>query len=188
MDSSILLYPIAKCTTNIMPPIKVFLFGIDNAGKTALSMAIKEEQVTDTKPTIAFDISKWVFKSLEFAIWDAPGQIKFRDAWEKGFNKAQVLLYVIDTSDAARFAESKRELDKILESYETARVPLIILFHKMDKPESVAHIVDAREAFKVPLIRNRKVYCFQTSIKNPETLAPVRDALSAIIQEARWSS
>ena len=171
-----------------MSQIKVFLFGINNAGKTAFSKTMKNEKVIETEPTIVFDITKWVIKNLEFAVWDAPGQVKFRAAWREGLDKAQVLLFVLDTTDKVRFEEAKRELDTVLNLYETARIPLIICFHKMDLPEAKANHDRAREILKVPLIRNRKVYPFDTSIKIPATLNAVKDKLAEIIQKARWSS
>nr|MDO8115483.1 ADP-ribosylation factor-like protein [Candidatus Sigynarchaeota archaeon] len=164
-----------------MPIVKIFLFGIDNAGKTALSMTIKNEKVVNLAPTTAFNISKWVIKALEFAVWDAPGQIKYREEWIDGLDQAQVLMFVLDTTDAARFDESKRELDRILNDQQAARVPLVFCFHKMDLPEAKANHAKAQEVFKLSEIRNRKVYSFDTSIKNPESLNPVKDALVFII-------
>ena len=171
-----------------MLPIKVFLFGIDNAGKTALSKALKGEKVAETEPTITFDITKLVIKQVEFAVWDAPGQIKFRVAWKEGLQKAQVLLFVVDVTDSPRFEESKSELDKVLNALETARIPLVICFHKMDLPTAQKNHKQALEIFKIQNIRDRKVFSFDTTIKKPESLNAVKDRLAEIIQKARWSS
>ena len=171
-----------------MLPTKVFLFGIDNAGKTALAKTMKDEAATDTEPTISFDITKMVIKNLEFAIWDAPGQVDFRETWLEGLDKAQVLLFVVDTTDETRFKEAKQELDKILNAIETREIPLVFCFHKMDLPEATANYNKAREIFKVPLIRNRKVFRLETSINQPETITAVKDKLAELIQKARWSS
>jgi hypothetical protein len=57
--------------------IKVFLFGIDEVGKTSLVRRIKTGQFDDNffAPTRKFDI-KYVQKEKEFlAFWDIPGQI-----------------------------------------------------------------------------------------------------------------
>jgi ADP-ribosylation factor 6 len=171
-----------------MIPIKIFLFGIDNAGKTALSGALKGEKLTETEPTITFDITKLIIKKIEFAVWDAPGQIKFREAWKEGLQKAQVLMFVVDTTDVQRFEEAKRELDKVLNTLETSRIPLVICFHKMDLPAAQKNHKLVLEMFKTQNIRNRTVYSFDTSIKKPESLNAVKDKLSEIIQKARWSS
>lgn len=171
-----------------MVPIKIFLFGIDNAGKTALSKALKGEKVTATEPTITFDITKFVIKQVEFAIWDAPGQIKFREAWKEGIQKAQVLVFVVDVTDSPRFDEAKSELEKVLNALETARIPLVICFNKMDLPAAKKNHKLAQEKFRTQNIRDRMVYSFDTTIKKPETLNVVKDKLADIIQKARWSS
>jgi small GTP-binding protein len=171
-----------------MLPTKVFLFGIDNAGKTALAKTMKDEATADTGPTLMFDITKMVIKNLEFAIWDAPGQVDFRETWEEGLDKAQVLLFVVDVTDMARFEEAKQELDKILNASETREIPLVICFHKMDLPEAASNYDMAREIFDVSSIPDRKVFSFDTSINQPETVTALKDKLAEIIQEARWSS
>ncbi len=171
-----------------MPPVKLFLFGIDNAGKTAITMTIKNEKVVSILPTITYEITRWVIKAFEIAVWDAPGQIKFREEWKNGLVNAQVLMYVLDTTDAARFDESKRELDKILNANETTGIPLLFCFHKMDLPEARANHDKAIKVFNLRQIRNRKVYTFDTSINNPESFNPMKDALIKISQNARWSS
>ena len=59
--------------------IKVFVFGLDNAGKTSLLKYLKEEEVVDDpSPTREFDVIKLVIENQNFFIWDAPGQVKYR--------------------------------------------------------------------------------------------------------------
>jgi small GTP-binding protein len=168
-----------------MPPIKLALFGLDNAGKTAISMTLKNEKVVSILPTKTFEITRWIIKALEIAAWDAPGQTKYREGWKKGYEDALVLMYVLDTTDAARFDESKREFDKILNANETAGMPLLFCFHKMDLPEARANHDTAVKVFNLRQIRNRKVYTFDTSITDPGSFNPLKDALVKIIQSAR---
>jgi small GTP-binding protein len=168
-----------------MPPIKLALFGLDNAGKTAISMTLKNEKVVSILATKSFEITRWFIKSLEIAAWDAPGQIKYREGWKRGYEDAQVLMYVLDTTDAARFDESKREFDKIVNANETAGMPLLFCFNKMDLPEARANHDAAMKVFNLRQIRNRKVYIFDTSITDPESFNPLKDALVKIIQKVR---
>ena len=58
---------------------KIFLFGLDKSGKTALSQAMRTGKYDDNLfPTTAFDINVLFLKhfedSVEFRVWDAPGQ------------------------------------------------------------------------------------------------------------------
>lgn len=171
-----------------MVSTKIFLFGIDRAGKTTLSELIKTGSKKDTKPTLAFNIDKWVIDEIEFQVWDAPGQVKFRKLWSNGINKAQVLLFVLDTADDTRFDEAKAEFDKVLKDLETARIPLVFCFNKMDLDEARANYNKARELFKLPLITDRKVEYFQVSSFSNNGIDKVKSTLIDIIQNARWNN
>ncbi len=171
-----------------MVSTKVFLFGIDRAGKTTLSQRIKTGEKTDTKPTLAFNIDKWVIDALDFQVWDAPGQVRFRNLWKNGMNKAQVLLFVLDTADAARFDEAKAEFDKVIRDMETARIPLVFCFNKIDLEAAKANYNKARELFKLPLITDRKVQFFQVSANENTGIDKVKAAIVDAIQNARWNN
>ena len=165
---------------------KIFLFGLDEAGKTSLSTFIKSEEVTDPRPTLGLSIDKWVLDSVEFQTWDVPGQLNLRYLWTSAFLKARLLLFVLDINDRARYIEAKRELDKVLADYETNGIPLIFCFHKMDLPHSSEYFIEARGIFKLPQINNRAVEVFQTSIKSGLGIDELKAKIVAMIQESRW--
>jgi small GTP-binding protein len=167
---------------------KLFLFGLDRAGKTALSRALRGDiaNCTSTRPTLAFDISKMMIQQTEFVIWDAPGQTRFRDIWESGFNQAKLLLFVLDVSDTARFEEAKKEFDRVINNPETKGVPLMFCFHKVDLPNGKENILKAREIFKLPLITNRRVASFETTINPCDEIPHLRDILVDMINQSRW--
>lgn len=169
-----------------MASTKVLIFGLDKAGKTALSNFIKNETSLPTRPTLAFNIDKWVIKGMEFQIWDAPGQVKLRSVWKNAFNKAQVLFFVVDLSIPDRFQESKTEFDKVLQDSETRGLSLIFCFHKTDKSDAMENLNEARTIFKLPQIADRKVFTYQTSIYDPASIKPIKEKLIVLVQEARW--
>jgi small GTP-binding protein len=166
---------------------KIFLFGIDRAGKTALAESLKKgEIITNTRPTIAFTIGAWVVDDITFQIWDAPGQPPFRKLWKNGFEKAEILLFVLDTADKARFNESYAEFSKIINDFETRGLPLIFCFNKMDLPDAVNNKNDARAIFRLPTITDRKVMILETSIKDKNSIKNIRDAFSQLVIANRW--
>ena len=64
--------------------LKVFIFGLDNAGKTSFIETFKSAKVyNDTRPTKALQYNNICLDQLELVIWDAPGQISFRKSWKK---------------------------------------------------------------------------------------------------------
>jgi len=166
---------------------KVFLFGLDNSGKTSIVNAIKKEpEPGKTKPTIAFNINSIILKATEFVIWDAPGQVLYRDKWKRGMLEAEILCFILDTADLERFDEAKEELNKILENPENRNLPLVICFHKMDLDDAKKNLPTARGMFQLPPFDERKLYKLETSIYIDETIEALKDKFIEIIEQSRW--
>ncbi len=169
-----------------MPQHKVFLFGLDFAGKTTIMNFIKEEPETNTQPTISFVIDNLIIKNTEFIIWDAPGQINYREKWGRGVLDAVILLFVLDTADAERFIEAKEELYKVLNDYDTRRISLLFCFHKIDLEAAQNNYEKAQEIFELKKILERDVYQLRTSIKATESIEAIKNFLVEIIEKGRW--
>jgi len=171
-----------------MPSFKIFLFGLDQAGKTALSNFIKEKKETNPRPTLSFNVGQWIIRDLEFQIWDAPGQISLRYVWDKGFDRAKIMIFVLDSSKPERFPEAKQELDKVLQNLDTRGIPLIFCFHKMDLPNAKENITQAREILKLLLITDRYVKVFHTSVKMDSEVEAMKSCIVEIIEKNRWDA
>lgn len=166
---------------------KVFLFGLDNAGKTSIVNYInKLPNPGDTMPTLSFNINQIIIKATEFVIWDAPGQVRYRGKWSTGMVEARILCYVVDMSIPIRFNEAKMELDKVLVLEEAQELPLIICFHKLDFPDSQKALPKAKGMFSKDLFPGREVYTLETSIFNPDSILKLKDLLVEVIEKARW--
>ena len=165
---------------------KIFLFGLDNAGKTALMKCVKDESNIQTKPTLSFNIDNSIIKDIEFQVWDAPGQIHFRTMWNKGLTKSKILLFVLDTAAKERFNEAIKELNKILDDYETRGIPLVFCFHKIDLEIAQNNIEEAHKLLDLSSIEEREVHKLITSIKESEGIDKLKNKLVEIIKEERW--
>ncbi len=170
---------------------KIFLFGIDCAGKTSLSQAMRTGKANpDNQPTKAFNITDMIMKDFdkdtEFKIWDAPGQQSFRKTWGRGMDSANMMVFVLDTADNKRYDEAKKVLLQVTNDLETRNVPLLLLFHKVDLPESQANLTVAKGVFNASLFSERKVYFLETSVKDEKTVEEVKKTIGKIVQEARW--
>jgi len=114
---------------------KVFLFGIDEVGKTSFVRRLKTGEFNDNyfTPTRKFNIEyiQAEDKGL-LAVWDMPGQELFRSKWLKGLQDSNIIVYMIDIANQRRFKESKKELWKILNNHELNGIPLLILGNKSD--------------------------------------------------------
>ncbi|MFX1345001.1 MAG: ADP-ribosylation factor-like protein [Promethearchaeota archaeon] len=118
---------------------KVFLFGIDEVGKTSFVRRLKTGEYNDNyfTPTRKFSIDyiQAEEKGL-LAVWDMPGQRIFRSKWLKGLQDSNIIIYMIDIANQRRFEESKKEFWKILNNEELNGVPLLILGNKSDLVKS----------------------------------------------------
>jgi len=158
--------------------IKIFLFGIDEVGKTSLVRRLKTGQFNDNyfTPTRKFNIDyiQQNEKGL-LAWWDMPGQQLFRKKWLIGLQDSNLIVFMIDVSDQIRFSESKKELYSIINRYELAGVPLLVIGNKVDlvnnnsiEPD-LEHLERLREEiikfFDLDKIENRRWEFLFTSVK-----------------------
>jgi small GTP-binding protein len=113
---------------------KVFLFGIDNVGKTSLTRRLKTGKYTDNyfTPNKRFNIEYIQREDGLLSIWDSPGQSSFRERWLLGLQDSNIIIYMIDVANQLRFEESKQEFWKIMNQNEFKEIPLLILGNKSD--------------------------------------------------------
>lgn len=115
--------------------VKVFLFGIDDVGKTSLVRRIKTGKFNDNffAPTRKFNI-EYIEKQKKglLAFWDMPGQRTFRKKWLIGLQDSNIVIFMIDIANQIRFEESKEEFWNIINRDELIGIPLLILGNKID--------------------------------------------------------
>lgn len=179
-----------RCEIFIMLYQKIFLFGIDKSGKTSLSQALRTGKYEgDVFPTTYFDVKALFIRhfkdSIEFKMWDAPGQISYRDVWGEGYEAANLMIFVLDTSDKDRFREAKKALDDVLETEATKGVPLVFLFHKIDLKRAKENYFDAQDIFKPALIQDRDIYQLHTSVMMQRTLDDIKEVIAKIVKKSR---
>ncbi len=170
-----------------MPKNKIFLFGLDNSGKTSIVNSIKNlPEPGETVPTMKFDISEMIIENTEFIIWDAPGQELYRKKWGKGVAETEILCFVLEIPAPERFDESKQVLNEILDNSQTRDLPLIICYHKVDIVEARKNIPKAKELFQPVQFVDRKVYQLETSIMNPDSILKLKKLFVEVIEQTRW--
>ena len=170
---------------------KIFLFGLDSSGKTALSQAIRTGKFAENQfPTTAFDIQALFLKhfqdSVEFRVWDAPGQTDYRNLWGEGYKAANLMIFVLDTAAKERYPEAKQVLERVLKDVETRAVPLIFLFHKMDMDAAKKNLNDAVKFFKGSMLTgDREAFKLKTSVKQQPTIEEIKNTIAKIVEKTR---
>ncbi|MBN2152547.1 MAG: GTP-binding protein [Candidatus Lokiarchaeota archaeon] len=142
---------------------KIFMFGISKAGKTTILHALQNRQHKELQPTIFMDISKVLIpnSNVSIMVYDAPGQIKYREMWVPSLVGQDGLVFVVDVADKERFEEAKAILHEIALKPQTKGLPLLLLFNKIDlkKPK----VKDLIKVLDLGGLGARPVRYFETS-------------------------
>ena len=162
---------------------KIFLCGLDNSGKTSILNLIKKlPNPGDTSPTIRFQIDYTILEEIEFVIWDAPGQVIYRDRWKDGTTGTQIFCFILDIQSPERFEEAKGVLEDILNEEENANIPLVFCFHKIDIPDGKKNIPQAKDLFNPESMMDRLLHYLETSIMNPDSILKLEELFVKIIE------
>ncbi|KAK3220761.1 hypothetical protein Dsin_014731 [Dipteronia sinensis] len=123
----------------------VLILGIDKAGKTTLLEKLKSlytnvEGLPPDRivPTVGLNIGRIEVPNSKLVFWDLGGQPGLRSIWEKYFEEAHAVVYVIDAACPSRFEDSKSALEKVLRHEDLQGAPLMILANKQDISDAVS--------------------------------------------------
>lgn len=96
------------------PNIHILLIGLDHAGKTTILETIKSKfghlhalPHDKIPPTIGMNLAKINYRGTHIVMWDLGGQMKMRGIWEKYYDEADAVVFVVDSTDVARLLEAK---------------------------------------------------------------------------------
>jgi ADP-ribosylation factor related protein 1 len=81
---------------------------------------------------VGMNLAKITYKGTQVVIWDVGGQIKMRKIWEKYYNEANAVIFVIDSTDIERFQEAKLSFDSICDHESLLKVPITTFANKQD--------------------------------------------------------
>lgn len=113
------------------------MLGLDGAGKTTILYKLKKGEVTETFPTIGFNVENVIYNDVNFNIWEVGGQDKIRPLWPRYFTGVQGLIFVVDSSDRERIREARNELMGLLQVEELQDAALLIFANKQDIPTAM---------------------------------------------------
>ncbi|KAG5673728.1 hypothetical protein PVAND_003748 [Polypedilum vanderplanki] len=142
-----LLSLLRKLRSSSERDLRIVLVGLDNSGKTTILRQFANEETPQvTTPTAGFNIKSIQSNNLNLNVWDLGGNSKIRPYWKNYFENTDVLIFVVDSSDRKRMAESTSEFNELLKDEKLQNVPIIVLANKQDlnssmKASEVAEII-----------------------------------------------
>jgi small GTP-binding protein len=110
--------------------VKTIVLGLDSAGKTTLLYQMRLAKFLTVVPTIGYNLESVESEHVEFKMWDIGGLNKIRPLWRHYYMRTKALIYVIDSTDRARFGESVSEFEKLLFEEELKGAPILIYANK----------------------------------------------------------
>lgn len=119
------------------PDMRVLLLGLDSAGKTTTLYALKTGKVTETVPTIGFNVESVKHGNISFDIWDVGGQDRLRPLWRQYYAGTSGIIFVVDSNDTSRFELAKNELHYLMKEVELQYAILVVIANKQDLPKAV---------------------------------------------------
>eukprot|EP00920_Eleutheroschizon_duboscqi_P040790 GHVT01097506.1.p1 GENE.GHVT01097506.1~~GHVT01097506.1.p1 ORF type:complete len:181 (+),score=28.96 GHVT01097506.1:1019-1561(+) len=142
--------------------VRILILGLDNAGKTTILYRLHVDEVVQTIPTIGFNVETVQYKNIKFQVWDLGGQTSIRPYWRCYYPNTKAIIYVVDSADTTRLADSRQELALMLEEEELKGVTLLVFANKQDLPGALK-AADVSEGLGLTSIRDRQWTIFQTS-------------------------
>lgn len=138
--------------------IKLFVFGIDNAGKSSFMRFLKTGKYDHNffAPTKQFLIHKVSMSNdLKLVAWEMPGQKSFRRVWLRGVQDSNLLVFILDAADKKRYIEAKRALWSIITRYEVKNVPLLFIANKIDLIENESELGIIESYFSLQELKDK---------------------------------
>lgn len=97
--------------------IRCLILGLDNSGKSTIVNQLLpiEQRTKEITPTVGFQIHTTHIQDRLVSLWDVGGQTTLRPFWDNYYDKTDVLIWCVDTSQPFRLDESANELQSFLQ-------------------------------------------------------------------------
>ncbi|MEQ2167927.1 ADP-ribosylation factor, partial [Goodea atripinnis] len=103
-----------------------------------------------------FNVETVEYKNICFTVWDVGGQDKIRPLWRHYFQNTQGLIFVVDSNDRERVAESAEELSKMIQEDELKDAVLLVFANKQDLPNAMG-VSELTDKLGLHSLRSRTV-------------------------------
>jgi len=171
--------------------LRVLVLGLDGAGKTNVLERLKAVyggggggpglEPSKILPTVGLNVGRLEAGGAALVVWDLGGAPGLRPIWERYFDEAHALVYVVDAACAGRLDEAKLAMERVLGSQALHDAPLLVLANKQDAAGAAAAAAVA-DHLGVGKVDSRPVRVQGTSAVSGEGLV---DGVSWLVNTAR---
>ena len=162
--------------------IRILILGLDNAGKTTLLHKLQLSSVTETVPTIGFNLETVTYNNLQLQVWDLGGQGTLRPYWRCYYPNTNAVIYVIDSSDRDRVDIAKKEMHIMLQENDLRSVPLLVFANKQDLPGAMPES-EMSVLLGLASIKDRQWRMVRSVIKQGDGVREGLDWLVALLRD-----
>ncbi|KCV67353.1 hypothetical protein H696_06221 [Fonticula alba] len=128
--------------------IHTLVLGLEGAGKTTILECFRQLILKQPRrlimPTSGLNVASLDIPSgslfspgTKVNLLDMSGRMEWRKLWAKYFQRAQALIFVIDSTDVPRLAPAVETLLGLLKHQDLHQKPVLILFNKSDHPDAL---------------------------------------------------
>ncbi|CAH8671629.1 unnamed protein product [Schistosoma rodhaini] len=179
-------FPFVRRKQNSNKEIFLVILGLDNSGKTTISLSIKGVSSDLVTPTIGFDRIEFAIDSFYINLYDLGGGRTIRDIWETYFAEVYGVIFVIDSSTPERLEECHEVLVNVLSHPCISGKPILLLANKrdikgaLDESELIAalQLDDLVNEYKCPC---RLEHCCALLLPNQKLDKAIRDGLKWLL-------
>ncbi|KAE9965745.1 hypothetical protein EG328_009423 [Venturia inaequalis] len=161
--------------------MRILLLGLDAAGKTTICKKLLNEPIDGVSPTLGFIIKTIEYEGYKLNIWDVGGQKTLRTYWKNYFEKTDTLIWVVDSTDAARLEDCREELMKLLQEERLMGASLLVFKNKSDVPGCLSE----DEVRKTLQLDNIKTHRWRIIACSAVSGLGLKEGLSWVVQDAR---
>ncbi|MFX1451636.1 MAG: ADP-ribosylation factor-like protein [Promethearchaeota archaeon] len=171
------------------------MMGLDNAGKTSIAKNVFENksfsELKSLKPTEFVETHEYQYRQMiKINIFDCGGQAQFMQAYKtsefknKIFNKVNIMIWVVDSSDKLKIKTSLIEFSKcyLLLEQNSPNAEIYFLIHKFDSKK--IETKDLRKMLKEVVTPKVKIHYYTTSIKNNSARIKMKRILDDLMEES----
>jgi len=126
---------------------QVLMLGLEGAGKTTIlySLTLNGETV-QTIPTMGINTEKLRHNNFDLVMKDIGGPEKIRLVWHHYITDCSALIFVVDSSKAARLEEAASEMFSLLKRDTQQHLSRILIFANKKRSSKLTQCVRNRRA------------------------------------------